>query len=140
MAENGEFTKRAFVAGRLDLTQVEGLKDLINSETEEQRKWALNASKVDLRRCFRMKFLTKDFQGHVRDQIEKMRQEIIACLMLCEAEIDFGATEDIDEGVVQQGGLYGYWVPAGFIDQSPRRFSEGEGHSLVLHAPKAPGR
>jgi hypothetical protein len=46
MAENGEFTKRAFIAGRLDLTQVEGLKDLINAETEQQRKWALNASKV----------------------------------------------------------------------------------------------
>lgn len=54
MAENGEFTKRAFIAGRLDLTQVEGLKDLINAETEQQRKWALNASKVSSSRCFRL--------------------------------------------------------------------------------------
>lgn len=38
----GEFTKRAFYAGKLDLTAVEGLNDLINSETEFQRKQALN--------------------------------------------------------------------------------------------------
>lgn len=46
MADRGEFTKRAFEAGRLDLTQVEGLKDLIDAETEEQRKWALGATQV----------------------------------------------------------------------------------------------
>jgi tRNA modification GTPase len=46
MADRGEFTKRAFEAGRLDLTQVEGLRDLIDAETEEQRKWALGATQV----------------------------------------------------------------------------------------------
>jgi len=46
MAEPGEFTRRAFETGRLDLTQVEGLKDLIDAETEEQRKWALTAADV----------------------------------------------------------------------------------------------
>ena len=40
-AEPGEFTRRAFEGGRLDLTQVEGLKDLIEAETEAQRKLAL---------------------------------------------------------------------------------------------------
>jgi tRNA modification GTPase len=39
-AEPGEFTKRAFLNGRLDLTEVEGLADLIDAETEEQRKIA----------------------------------------------------------------------------------------------------
>jgi len=43
-AEAGEFTRRAFEGGRLDLTQVEGLKDLINAETESQRKAALMAA------------------------------------------------------------------------------------------------
>lgn len=37
----GEFTKRAFLAGRMDLTAVEGLADLIHAETEQQRKLAL---------------------------------------------------------------------------------------------------
>ena len=40
-AQPGEFTKRAFLNGRLDLTQVEGIKDLIDAETEEQRKSAV---------------------------------------------------------------------------------------------------
>ena len=45
-AEPGEFTRRAFEGGRLDLTQVEGLKDLIDSETETQRKLALRVAGV----------------------------------------------------------------------------------------------
>jgi tRNA modification GTPase len=45
-AEPGEFTRRAFEGGRLDLTQVEGLKDLIDSETETQRRLALRVAGV----------------------------------------------------------------------------------------------
>lgn len=45
-AEPGEFTRRAFLGGRLDLTQVEGLKDLIDAETEGQRRSALRATGV----------------------------------------------------------------------------------------------
>jgi tRNA modification GTPase len=51
MAEPGEFTRRAFENGRVDLTQVEGLKDLIDAETEEQRKWALSAAHVGRKYC-----------------------------------------------------------------------------------------
>jgi tRNA U34 5-carboxymethylaminomethyl modifying GTPase MnmE/TrmE len=50
-AEAGEFTRRAFEGGRLDLTQVEGLMDLIDAETEGQRRIALRTagvSKIDL--------------------------------------------------------------------------------------------
>ena len=43
LAEPGEFTRRAFEVGRLDLTEVEGLHDLINAETASQRKAALQA-------------------------------------------------------------------------------------------------
>ena len=45
-AEPGEFTRRAFDSGRLDLTQVEGLKDLIDAETDTQRRVALKAAQV----------------------------------------------------------------------------------------------
>jgi tRNA modification GTPase len=45
-AEPGEFTRRAFESGRLDLTQVEGLRDLIDSETEGQRKLASRVAGV----------------------------------------------------------------------------------------------
>jgi tRNA U34 5-carboxymethylaminomethyl modifying GTPase MnmE/TrmE len=50
-AEAGEFTRRAFEGGRLDLTQVEGLMDLIDAETEGQRRIALRTAgvgKIDL--------------------------------------------------------------------------------------------
>lgn len=50
LAEPGEFTRRAFLAGRLDLTEVEGLHDLINAETASQRKAALQAVGVRLHR------------------------------------------------------------------------------------------
>ena len=39
----------------------------------------------------------------MRKEVEALREEIIACLMLCEAEIDFGDTEEIDEGIIQLG-------------------------------------
>ena len=47
-AKAGEFTKRAFQSGKLNLTEVEGLADLINSETEHQRRQALNQMNGDL--------------------------------------------------------------------------------------------
>jgi tRNA modification GTPase len=48
-AEPGEFTRRAFQGGRLDLTQVEGLKDLVDAETDGQRRIALKAAEVGMR-------------------------------------------------------------------------------------------
>lgn len=47
-AERGEFTRRAFEGGRLDLTQVEGIRDLIDAETESQRKVALRTAGVSV--------------------------------------------------------------------------------------------
>lgn len=41
----------------------------------------------------------------MKDEVEELRQEIISCLMYCEAEIDFGDTEEIDEDVLEKGGL-----------------------------------
>lgn len=46
IAEPGEFTRLAFEAGKLDLTQVEGIKDLVESDTEVQRKLAARQSTV----------------------------------------------------------------------------------------------
>ncbi|KAJ3932152.1 MAG: hypothetical protein NXY57DRAFT_918753 [Lentinula lateritia] len=81
-AEAGEFTRRAFQGGRLDLTQVEGLKDLIDAETETQRRIALQAAGVA--------------------QFEHLRSGIIHCLAMVEALIDFGEGEDLEEGVFEQ--------------------------------------
>ncbi|KAF8351015.1 tRNA modification GTPase TrmE [Amanita rubescens] len=84
-AEPGEFTRRAFLGGRLDLTQVEGLKDLIDAETETQRQMAIRAS-----------------GGTMRATYEELRTGIIKCLAMVEALIDFGEGEDIEEGVYAQ--------------------------------------
>ncbi|TFK56232.1 tRNA modification GTPase GTPBP3 [Heliocybe sulcata] len=84
-AEPGEFTRRAFEGGRLDLTQVEGLKDLVDAETETQRRLALSAA-----------------GGVSRARFEDLRQGIIKCLAMVEAIIDFSETEDVEDGVFEE--------------------------------------
>ncbi len=83
-AEPGEFTRRALESGRLDLTQVEGLADLIDAETEAQRRQALAVS-----------------EGAARDAIEGWRAKLVRAAALVEATIDF-ADEDIPEDVAPE--------------------------------------
>ena len=78
MAEPGEFTRQAFYNGRMDLTEVEGLSDLINADTEEQRKQAL-----------------RQMGGAQRGRYETWRSELLKSLAYTEALIDFG--EDADD-------------------------------------------
>ena len=77
MAEPGEFTRRALENGRLDLTQVEGLADLIEAETEAQRKQALRV-----------------LSGAIGARAEGWRRDLIRAAALIEATIDF-ADEDV---------------------------------------------
>jgi tRNA modification GTPase len=72
MAEPGEFTRRAFHNGKLDLTEIEGLADLIAAETEAQRKQAL-----------------RQLGGALGTMLEDWRQTLLRALALIEAEIDF---------------------------------------------------
>ncbi|MCM2561974.1 tRNA uridine-5-carboxymethylaminomethyl(34) synthesis GTPase MnmE [Lutimaribacter sp. EGI FJ00015] len=81
MAEPGEFTRRALENGRLDLTQVEGLADLIESETEMQRKQAQRL-----------------LEGAIGEKAETWRRDLIRAAALLEAVIDF-ADEDVPEDV-----------------------------------------
>ncbi|XP_058870073.1 tRNA modification GTPase GTPBP3, mitochondrial [Acipenser ruthenus] len=84
-AEAGEFTRRAFQAGKLDLTEVEGLGDLIHAETEAQRRQALRQMAGDLGRLY---------QG--------WSQALTRNLAHMEAFIDFSEDENIEEGVLKQ--------------------------------------
>ena len=81
MAEPGEFTRRALENGRLDLTQVEGLADLIESETEAQR---IQAQRL--------------LDGAIGQKAEIWRRDLIRAAALLEATIDF-ADEEIPEDV-----------------------------------------
>ena len=84
MAEPGEFTRRALENERLDLTQVEGLADLIDAETELQRKQALRV-----------------LSGALGQRAEEWRVGLIRAAALLEATIDF-ADEDVPEDVVPE--------------------------------------
>jgi tRNA modification GTPase len=83
LAEAGEFTRRAFANGRLDLTEVEGLADLIAAETPAQRRQAF-----------------RQLKGLIGDQAEAWRRLIIEALALVEARIDFSDEADVPEDLV----------------------------------------
>src|SRR6202011_2109359 len=83
MAEAGEFTRRAFENGKLDLTAVEGLADLVFAETEAQRAQAM-----------------RQLAGALRSQAETWREKLIGALALVEARIDFSDEADVPEDLV----------------------------------------
>lgn len=92
-AQAGEFTRRAFANGRLDLTQVEGLADLVAAETEAQRRQAVAQA-----------------EGRLGALYEGWRERLIRARALIEAELDFPDEEDIPGSVSVQawdivGGL-----------------------------------
>lgn len=90
LAEPGEFTRRALENERLDLVQVEGLADLIEAETEAQRKQALRV-----------------LSGHLGSLVERWRKDLIRAAALLEATIDF-ADEDVPVDVTPEvNGLLG---------------------------------
>ncbi|OPZ00861.1 tRNA uridine(34) 5-carboxymethylaminomethyl synthesis GTPase MnmE [Bradyrhizobium sacchari] len=77
-AEPGEFTRRAFENGKLDLTEAEGLDDLIHADTDRQRRQAL-----------------RQLQGLLGDRARDWRERIIAASALIEAGIDFSDEGDV---------------------------------------------
>ena len=84
-AEAGEFTRRAFQNQRMDLTQVEGLADLILAETEGQRRQAMRQADGALGRLY-----------------EGWRERLIRARALLEAELDFPDEEDVPGSVSVQ--------------------------------------
>ena len=80
LAEPGEFTKRAFLNGRIDLIEAEGVMDLINSKTEKSRKLAIN-----------------QVNGEVSKLIKDLRKKIIEVLANIEVNIDYPEYEDIEQ-------------------------------------------
>ena len=83
-AEPGEFTKRSFMNGKLDLTSVEGLADLINADTELQRKQAL-----------------AQMEGSLFKLYDNWRTMLIKSLSYIEANIDF-IEEDLPKNILEK--------------------------------------
>mgnify|MGYP003606966845 CR=1 FL=1 len=80
-AEAGEFTRRAFLNGRIDLAEAEGLADLLAAETEAQRRLALRTA-----------------EGELGRHVEALRARLLRAGALIEASIDF-ADEDVPEEI-----------------------------------------
>lgn len=91
-AEPGDFTRRAFLNGKLDLTQAEGLADLIEATTAAQARAAL-----------------RQLEGVLGRRFAGWREQLLQALALLEAEIDFAAEEEVPETLWDglAGGLAG---------------------------------
>ncbi len=83
LAEAGEFTRRAFEAGKLDLSSVEGLADLINAQTNAQRRLAL-----------------RDASGGLSARCDVWRDVLVRSLAMVEADIDFADERDVPNDLV----------------------------------------
>ena len=79
LAEPGEFTKRAFLNGRIDLSQAESIMDLINSKTEKESKASIN-----------------QLQGDLSNRINEIRHDLLDIMADIEASIDY-PEYDIEE-------------------------------------------
>ncbi len=84
LAEPGEFSRRAFENGKLDLTEAEAIADLVNAETEGQRRQALRQLEGELGRLY-----------------DEWRQRLTATLAYMEAAIDF-ADEDLPSDIAER--------------------------------------
>ena len=80
LAEPGEFTKRAFMNGRIDLTQAEAVSDLIEARTQSSLKMA-----------------NMGLRGDIRKLIESFRSDILTCIARIEVNIDYPEYEDEEE-------------------------------------------
>lgn len=126
LAEPGEFTRRAFEAGKLDLAAVEGLADLIDSETEWQRKQAL-----------------RQMEGSLGRAAEAWREKLITAMALLEAEIDFSDEGDVS-GPLMADAAAGVAEVLGGLKDALGSFRMGErvreGFVVVLAGPPNAGK
>jgi tRNA modification GTPase len=83
LAEPGEFTRRAFENGKIDLTEAEGLDDLIHADTDRQRRQAL-----------------RQLKGLLGDKARDWRKQIIEAAAFIEAGIDFADEGDVPDELI----------------------------------------
>ncbi len=82
-AEAGEFTKRAVLNGKMDLSHAEGLGDLVSAETEAQRRQAM-----------------RQYEGALSKKVEAWRERLIEAMALIEANLDFSDEADVPENLI----------------------------------------
>lgn len=126
LAEPGEFARRAFEHGKLDLAQVEGLADLIDAETEAQRHQAL-----------------AQMRGALSDLYEGWRRDILEATALMEAAIDFSDESDVAGDAVERA----YGIARELVDEITVHLDDGhrgeilrDGFRVVLAGPPNAGK
>ena len=111
-AEAGEFTRRAFLAGRIDLTEAEGLADLLAAETEAQRRQASDQADGGLRRVYL-----------------SWRERLVRIRALVEAEFDFADEEDVPGSVADSA-----WTDASRLrDEIAAHLADGHRGERLRH-------
>ncbi len=126
LAEAGEFTIRAFRNGKLDLAQVDGFADLIDAETEAQRRQALAQA-----------------QGALSKLYEGWRRDLVEASALAEAAIDFSDEGDVAEDAFTRArSVVGRVLPAiaAHLDDGHRGEILREGFRVVLAGPPNAGK
>ena len=126
-AEAGEFTRRAFLNGRIDLAEAEGLADLLAAETESQRVQALGMA-----------------SGHVSRAVAAWQERLLSLMAQVEAELNFSDEEDVEladdcayrvaGGMGALAGELGDWLAR------PAAEVIAEGLSVVIAGPPNAGK
>lgn len=129
----GEFTRRAFANGRIDLAEAEGLADLLSAETELQRRSALAMA-----------------DGALSRDVNRWREALLNLSARLEAALDFSDEGDVEDGDAGEGGSL---LPANFADDCaalvheleqwlsrPRAEPLKEGFRIVLAGPPNAGK
>jgi tRNA modification GTPase len=125
-AEPGEFTRRAFINGRLDLSAVEGLADLIDAETEAQRRQAV-----------------RQLEGALAHQVQDWRARLIEASACLEAALDFTDEEDVPAEITDQASVLMRGVGAEIqtaLADAGRGERLREGFTVVIAGPPNSGK
>jgi len=126
-AEPGEFTRRAFLNGRIDLAEAEGLADLLAAETESQRVQALGMA-----------------SGHVSRAVMVWQERLLGLMAGAEAELNFADEDDVDvyEGAAQRlvSGMAALAAELGEWLARPAAEVISEGLSVVIAGPPNAGK
>ncbi|GAA0865651.1 tRNA uridine-5-carboxymethylaminomethyl(34) synthesis GTPase MnmE [Sphingopyxis soli] len=126
-AEPGEFTRRAFLNGRIDLAEAEGLADLLAAETESQRVQALALA-----------------SGHVSRAVAGWQDRLLALMAGAEAELNFADEDDVEvyEGAAQRliAGMATLGAELGAWLARPAAEVIAEGLSVVIAGPPNAGK
>ncbi len=117
LAKPGEFSQRAFMNGKMDLVEAEGLVDLINADTERQRQQALSLT-----------------QGYASEFYHSLKHQVINSMALLEAFIDF-PDEEIPQNIIDEVAIninslqekINFQIKAGYSSEKLR-----EGFKIVL--------